>query len=78
MAFFSSRLVCRTSDSSYNLTDSSLVKVDFQQSFVAFDFLVCSKTADHIMSCQAYTHTLHHVTWHTSHVMLHHHVESYN
>ena len=53
--FFSSRLVCRTSDSSYNSTDSSLVTVDYQQSFMASDFFVCSKTADH--ACQAYTHT---------------------
>ena len=37
--FFSSRLVCRTSNSSYNSTDSSLVTVDYQQSFVASDFL---------------------------------------
>ena len=44
--FFSSGLVCRTSDSSYNSTDSSLVAVDFQQSFVASHFFVCSKTAD--------------------------------
>ena len=37
--FISSRLVCRTSNSSYNWTDSSLVTVDYQQSFVACDFL---------------------------------------
>ena len=49
--FFSSRLVCMTSDSSYNSTDSSLVTVDYQQSFMACD-LVCSKSAD-----QAYTHS---------------------
>ena len=46
--FFSSRLVFRTSDNSYNSTDSSLVKVDYQQSFVASDFFVCSKSADHV------------------------------
>ena len=41
--FFSSKLECRTSDSSYNSTDSSLVTVDYQQSFVASDFFVCKK-----------------------------------
>ena len=46
--FFSCRLVCRTSDSSYNSTDSSLV-TDYKQTFMACD---CSKTAD-----KAYRHT---------------------
>ena len=41
--FFLSGLMCRTSDSSYNSTDSSLVTVDYQQSFVASDFFVCKK-----------------------------------
>ena len=36
--FFSSGLVCRTSYGSYNSTDSSLVTVDYQQSFVVSDF----------------------------------------
>ena len=36
---FSRRPVCRTNDSSYNLTDSSLVTVDYQQHFLACDFL---------------------------------------
>ena len=36
--FFSSRLVCRTSDSSCNSTDWSLVTVDYQPSFMACDF----------------------------------------
>ena len=61
--FFSSRLVCRTSNSSYNSTDSSLVTVDYQQSFVA---CVCSITAD-----QAYTHTcmvMQHITWMCHHM----------
>ena len=41
--FFSRRLTHRTSDSSYNLTGSSLVKVDchYQQSFLAF--FLCSE-----------------------------------
>ena len=48
LCFFASsqwtnKTVCRTSDSSYNLTNSSLVTVDFQQSFMASDFFVCSK-----------------------------------
>ena len=51
--FITSRLVCRTSDNSYNSTDLSLVIVDFQQSFVASEFFVCTKTADY--ACQAYT-----------------------
>ena len=55
-----------TSDSSYNSTDSSLVTVDDQQSFIACDF-VCSKTAD-----QAYTHS----AWSCS--ILHHCVKSHN
>ena len=49
--FFSRRLVCtcKSSDSSYNSTDSSLITVDYQQRFLAC--IVCNKTAD-----QAYTH----------------------
>ena len=39
--FFSSRLVCRTSDNSYNLTDSSLVTVDLQQSGY---IITCNRT----------------------------------
>ena len=35
-SFFSRRLACRTSDWSYNLTDSSLVTVDYQQCFFVF------------------------------------------
>ena len=38
--FFSRRLACRTSNRSYSSTDSSLVTVDYQQSFLAF-FLRC-------------------------------------
>ena len=33
--FFSRRLACRTSDGTYNSTDSSLVTVDYQQNFLA-------------------------------------------
>ena len=51
------RLVCRSSDSSYNLTESSLITVDYQQRFLACTFFVCNKTAD-----QAYTHTCMHIT----------------
>ena len=36
----------------YNLTDSSLIIVDYQRRFLACTFFVCNKTAD-----QAYTHT---------------------
>ena len=39
--FFSRRLVCRSSDSSYNLTESSLIMVDYQQHFLACTFFVC-------------------------------------
>ena len=55
--FFSSRLVCRTSDSSYNSTDSSLVTIDYQQSFMASDFFVCNKTANHVRHTR--THAWH-------------------
>ena len=41
--FFSRRLACRTNYRSYNSTDSSLVIVDYQQSFLAC--FLC-KTAD--------------------------------
>ena len=34
-SFFSRRLACRTNDRSYSSTDSSLVTVDYQQSFLA-------------------------------------------
>ena len=34
--FFLRRLACRTNDRSYNLTDSSLITVDYQQSLLAF------------------------------------------
>ena len=44
--FFWSRLVRRTTNSSYNSTDSSLVVVEYQQSFVACNFFVCNKTVD--------------------------------
>ena len=37
--FFSSRLVYRTSDSYYNSTNSLLLTVDYQQSFMACDLL---------------------------------------
>ena len=40
--FFSKRLACRTNDRSYNLTDSTLVTVDYQQRFLAL--CMCSKT----------------------------------
>ena len=64
----SSRLVSWTSDSSYNSTESSLVTVEYQQSFVACDFLLCvaklliRHTRTHAWSCS----------------MLHHRVQSHN
>ena len=44
--FFSRRLVCRRSDSSYNSTDSSLVTVEYQLCFLRLTFFVCTKSAD--------------------------------
>ena len=44
--FFSRRLVCRSSDRSYNLTDSSLVIVNYQLRFLPWTFFVCTKSAD--------------------------------
>ena len=39
--FFSRRLVCRSSDRSYNLTDSSLVIVNCQLRFLPWTFFSC-------------------------------------
>ena len=44
--FFSRRLVCKSSDRSYNLTDSSLVIVNYQLRFLPWTFFVCTKSAD--------------------------------
>ena len=43
---FSRRLVCRSTDSSYDLTDSSLVTEDYQLWFLPLTFFVCTKSAD--------------------------------
>ena len=59
--FFSRTLVCRTSDSSYDSTDSSPVTLDYQQGFLAFNFPMCSKTADHALGTRTHVHAHDHV-----------------
>ena len=49
---FSRRLVCRSSDRSYNSTDLSLVIVNYQTTLLALNFLsVCTKSADLAYTC---------------------------
>ena len=56
--FISRVVVCSSSDSSYNLTDSSLISVGYQLSFLA---LLCTRSADlvctwyyNIVACSQY------------------------
>ena len=55
--------MCGTSDSfytcNYNLTDSSLITVDYQQRFLACTFFGCNKTADEALYAHMNGHILH-------------------
>ena len=48
--FFSNRIVCRTSDSSHNSTDLSLVEVDYQLRFLALTTSVRTRSAYSIVA----------------------------
>ena len=52
--FFSRRLVCRSSDSSYNSTDLSLVTVDYQLRFLPLTLCVLNLLIWHTRGTAAY------------------------